>query len=122
MIDNLIISFAEGDAALDVAIDNNSYDVIEILYKCKADVNRPNKKNGFTALRKAVEKHDAALVKLLLQKTNADVQKPDFSGITPFNIAKMLKETNKSSEVVYSIIEDHLVCDFYIYFLFSHWK
>lgn len=102
---------------MDVAIDNNSYRLIELLCQSKADLNRTNKKNGFTALRKAVEKHDAALVKLLLQKTNADVQKPDFSGITPFNVAKMLKETNKRSEAVYAIIENHLVWIFlYLFF------
>ncbi|GJQ72717.1 Rel [Trypoxylus dichotomus] len=95
--------------ALHMAIKMNKPKYVDLLYKHKADVNLIDKKTGRNSLHIAIAEQATEIVKLLLEKTNIDVLKEDFSGRTPLNMAKHLMQDGEPERIqIYNMVEKEL--------------
>lgn len=77
-----------------------------------SDVNRAHKKNGFTPLRMAIEVGAVDLVRSLLRHPKIEVNKQDFSGVTPIVAAKIKSDSDKphgDAEKIYLMLKKHMV-------------
>lgn len=104
--------FLEGNTALSIAINKRCVEAMIELLQASADVNKSNKKNGFTPLRIAVEVGHLRTVQCLLRHPNIDVNIPDFSGITPIYAAKCKCEAdtnNNNATQIYLILKKYMV-------------
>ncbi|KRT78148.1 Ankyrin repeat-containing protein [Oryctes borbonicus] len=92
--------------ALHMAIKMNKVEYVDLLYKYKADVNLIDKKTGRNSLHIAIAEQATKIVKLLLEKTNIDILKEDFSGRTPLSMAKHLMQDREPERIqIYDMIE-----------------
>lgn len=92
-----------------LAIKNNNLDCVIILCRRGANVNQGNKKDGFTPLRMAVDKHNEPIVKYLLNNTSANGLQKDYNNRSPFDVAKRLQDSNREARQVYALIEEYMV-------------
>lgn len=99
-----------------MAIKMNKPKYVNILYKYRADVNLIDKKTGRNSLHIAITEQATEIVKLLLEKTNIDILKEDFGGITPLKMAKHLMQDKERERIeIFNMIEKELVSTLFIY-------
>ncbi|XP_056647921.1 nuclear factor NF-kappa-B p105 subunit-like isoform X1 [Diorhabda sublineata] len=78
---------ADGNTALMMAVEEKKLDIIKLLCRKKADVNKVHPKNGYVPLRLAIEKEYVNIVKFFLNLSNVNPLIKDFMNVSPLSAA-----------------------------------
>lgn len=84
---DLTVRNFEGETCLHIAVKAGHYRIVQMLLHSGADINVGDGKSGRSVLHLAADKGDAALVEMLLSWEEVNVQKQDYAGLTPAQVA-----------------------------------
>lgn len=99
-----IFFIADGNTAMNIAIENSNLKAVKLLCLNGADINHVHKKSGYTPLRFAIEKQIPDMISYILQHKDVNPSIEDFGGVTPLQAA-MAKENSE----VKALISDFMV-------------
>lgn len=83
-----------------LAVEKGNLAALKVLYKNGADINHANSKNGFTALRIAIENQNLEVLKYILSLDDMNPMIPDFNQNTPLMAAYRGEFSKEIMEVI----------------------
>ncbi|XP_018565825.1 nuclear factor NF-kappa-B p110 subunit isoform X2 [Anoplophora glabripennis] len=97
----------DGNTALMIAVENKNLSAVKMLCMKGANINQYSDKNGFTALRLAIEKQHLDILKYILSIPHLDPKILDFNDTSPLAAAFHRNCSKEITEVIEKYMADH---------------